>query len=392
MFLTIIITVTILYALSEWAICRHCVRRMSRCGRVFYGAVSGLGVVGFATSFLVGLTGRFSGPAWSVFSTSTMILFLFLCATKITFAVGLMWSLWTGRKWPKKVFSVIATIVGLLIIYGSQVERHTLRVEHQTLYLEELPEGADGLRIAQLSDVHFSHHPSSLRMARKVATEVARQKPDIVIDCGDIVNSCHEELLPEAMEIFSTITAPLGVYTVEGNHDKGDYIVDTLRLSVEENRRLLNEKLTAMGWRNITSTTIALPVGGDTLLLTGLPYPPSLGKGTHGKEVCDDYSPLFTPLNSQGFNIVVAHNPIAWPNILAAVDAELTLSGHVHAMQLRLSLGKRGWSPASWIYPHWSGTYQQDGHYLNISDGIGSGVPMRIGVPPEVVIIELRKK
>ncbi|MBQ2393536.1 MAG: metallophosphoesterase, partial [Alistipes sp.] len=73
---------------------------------------------------------------------------------------------------------------------------------------------------------------------------------------------------------------------------------------------------------------------------------------------------------------------------------DLTLSGHTHAMQIKLPLGKRcrGLSPARIIYPRWSGRYDQDGHTLYIGDGVGYiGYPMRIGAHPEITLITLRQ-
>ena len=147
-----------------------------------------------------------------------------------------------------------------------------------------------------------------------------------------------------------------------------------------------------MGWQNITDQTVTLLIGGDTLYLTAIDYPASTKKGSHGAAVTEDYTHHFDSLPMEGFNIVLAHTPTMWESILAATQAELTLSGHVHAMQLRLPLGPRGWSPAAIVYKHWSGLYQKDGCRLFVSDGIGGGVPFRIGARPQIVVITLKKK
>ena len=202
----------------------------------------------------------------------------------------------------------------------------------------------------------------------------------------------YAELDTTAMKILSRVKAPLGVYTAMGNHDNGIYISDTLTLPRAENIRLLRERQEAMGWRNITDTTVALGVGGDTLYLTAIDYPAQIKKGRHGVAIDDDYSSHFASLPREAFNIVIAHTPSVWDNILTACNAELTLSGHVHAMQLKFPFGKRGWSPSALVYKHWSGLYWNDNCALHITDGVGSSMPIRVGVKPEIVVITLKKE
>ena len=91
------------------------------------------------------------------------------------------------------------------------------------------------------------------------------------------------------------------------------------------------------------------------------------------------------------FNITISHTPQNWDEIRAAGKADLTLSGHVHAMQMKIHLGGKTWSPARWMYPRWSGLYTEDGKYLYINDGMGYVMyPMRIGAYPEITLITLR--
>lgn len=93
------------------------------------------------------------------------------------------------------------------------------------------------------------------------------------------------------------------------------------------------------------------------------------------------------------FNITLAHVPQLWEQITAAGYGDLTLSGHVHAMQLKIRFSGRGWSPASWLYEHWSGRYDNDdGRTLYINDGTGYvGYPMRLGARPEITLLTLKR-
>lgn len=394
MFLAIIITITFVWVAAEWLLFSRTVAHWRRSARALYATLTALCSVPFWICFFIGRTWDIQTTFWAVLGAVNMILFLLNAGVKITLAAGLLASLKSRRRWPMAVASVVAVIFAGLIGYGTFIESQTLCIKHLTIYSDNLPAEAEGLRIAQISDVHFSLRPSSASMARKITSALEQIGPDIILDCGDLVNTRHSELTEEILATLATIKAPLGIYTVEGNHDRGDYITDTLALPLEENHRLYLEKLASIGWQDLTGRTVAIAVGdniGDTLYLTGLPYPASLGKGTHGEAVEEDYTANFATIPDGAFNIVLAHNPMAWPSILNATEAELTLSGHVHSMQMKLPIGERGWSPAAWIYPHWSGHYEQEGCHLNISDGIGSALPIRVGVPPSIVVIELRK-
>lgn len=394
MFLAIVIIITLLWGAAEWVILCHSALRWSKKRRFYYLLTSGLCTLPFWVSLGIGRIWEIHTTFWSNLGAVIMVLFLLNAGIKIVLAMGVLGRLWSGKKWPFTASVIFATIFGVSILYGSLIEIKSLRINHRTIYFDNLPEAAEGLTIAQLGDIHFSLRSSSPRMARKIASAIAQIEPDLVVDCGDLINSRYDELSEEIVAIMSTIQAPLGVYTVEGNHDKGDYITDTLALPREEHRRLYAERLASMGWQDLTERSVAVAIGNgsDSLYISGLPYPTSLAKGTHGESITEDYSANFAHLPADAFNMVLAHNPIAWSNILEAVSAELTLSGHVHSMQVKIPIGERGWSPAAWIYPKWSGHYEDDGRHLHITDGIGSAVPVRLGVPPEIVVIELRTR
>ena len=95
----------------------------------------------------------------------------------------------------------------------------------------------------------------------------------------------------------------------------------------------------------------------------------------------------------QHFDIVCGTTPQAWHRIMAAGRGDLTLSGHVHSLQMKLRLGQKWqWSPAAWFYDEWSGPYADGERMLYVNDGIGYAmVPMRIGARPEITLFELRR-
>lgn len=390
MFIKIVI---LLFAISfalEFYLHKRVIKGQSKARKTLYYTLTGLCLIPYAILLILSQWIDNESALLSAFSSSIFILFLLHFFWKLPLTLALLCSS-ERRRWPLRVaagFSLLATV---LIAYGTLWERHQVRTTHLTLHYDNLPEGANGLKIVQVTDLHIGRQQATKRLLERVQREVMSHHPDLVVDCGDMVNAKYNELDSATMAILGRITAPLGVYTVLGNHDRGDYITDTLTLPREEHRALLVERQREMGWQNITDQSVALPVGGDSLYLTAINYPSLVEKGAHGGTVTEDYSSHFAPLPEGAFNIVLAHTPTMWESIVAATEAELTLSGHVHAMQLRLPVGPRGWSPAALVYNYWSGLYEKGDSRLFVSDGIGGGIPFRIGAKPQVVVITLRR-
>lgn len=387
MFLRIIIILIILSVTMEIFLHKRHTRNLGKACRALYYAFTVVSLLPYILFQILGSRidlGTIIAPG---ITSAAFLLFASNLIWKAPLALSLLIS--KGQKHTAAtIFSLLAT---LLLLYGALWERHQLRTTHLTLHYDNLPAEADGIRIVQISDLHIGNHPSRYKLLERLQREIAEIDADLIIDCGDMVNIKSSELDSVAMTILSRITAPLGQYTVMGNHDRGDYIIDTVALPRQEHRTQLIELQSKMGWQNITDSTVIIPFGSEAIYLTAINYPASLEVGAHGAGDREDYSHHFDALPRDAFNIVVAHTPVMWPDILEATPAELTLSGHVHAMQLRLPIGPRGWSPAALVYKHWSGLYAEGSSRLFVSDGVGSGIPIRIGVKPQIVVITLKK-
>ena len=102
-----------------------------------------------------------------------------------------------------------------------------------------------------------------------------------------------------------------------------------------------------------------------------------------------DYSSLYESSPEGIFNITVSHLPQLWHYLCDNGYSDLTLSGHIHAMQCKIG----SFSPASFMYDEYSGLYTDKNGKLYINDGIGSvGFIARIGSGPEITLIELKSK
>lgn len=392
MFIAIVCTIAALVLAAEMYILRrtfppHQPRRTA------YIAASALCFGLYPLLMLVGRLWEMHSEIWSATTSVAMIVWLLNATVKVCSGVGLWLERATGIKLLRQLCTLVAAIVAAAILYGTLIERHQLRVEEVSLYYPNLPRSADGVRIAQIADLHIGTKPTRQKVIERTVEAINRANVEIVIDCGDVINTRYTELDSQMMALLGSIEAPRGIYTVEGNHDTGIYIRDTVELPRDLNLLRYHQKLDSIGWQDVTNRTVALHFGrNDTILLTGLPYP-DLKRGRHKGTIEEDYSAHFDSLPANAFNIVAAHTPAVWESITKATHAELTLSGHTHSMQLKLPLGdSRGWSPAAMVYKHWSGLYEQGGKWLSVSDGIGSSVPLRIGTKPEIIIFTLRKQ
>lgn len=316
-----------------------------------------------------------------------------------------MWSTWgwllyiatrlillTASALGVRLLGIIATAaVAGLFLWGAFVGRKALRVTEVEICSDRLPAAFDGLRIAHISDLHLGTLVDLEGEVGALIEQINAAKPNLVCFTGDLVSIRYSELDSAAMQLLQQIEAP--VYSVLGNHDVGPYIRKQRRLSPEESTRQLVARQKAMGWQVIENSTNYLVRGSDSISLTGLAYDPTHWKQRHkadlpfmgGKEA-------YSGVDNRLYNLTLVHVPQLWKEVLARGFGDLTLSGHTHAMQLKIPLGEgRSWSPAAWIYEHWSGRYDLNNHTLYVNDGIGYvGYPMRIGAAPELTLITLK--
>lgn len=267
------------------------------------------------------------------------------------------------RMGPRQVILVIGAV--LMINGWSFYEAQQISVTSIEIPLRGLPKELDGLKVAQISDVHFGMINGQEKL-NKIVKMVNNLSPDIVVITGDLVDEsiAHME---EMARPLSQLHAPWGVWAVTGNHefyagvDRAVEIMKRAQVKVLRNeRRILPGGLQILG--------IDDPAGTKRI---GNPVP----------EVND----LFSTLEIDKPSIFLCHQPIYFAEA-AAHGIGLQLSGHTHGGQL---------FPIIFIsrlfYPLTPGLHKQKESYLYVSRGVGTwGPPLRFGSQPELVLIKLR--
>ncbi len=270
------------------------------------------------------------------------------------------------------------------MLYGMR-NRYRYHINVQNLKFASLPAAFKGFRVLQISDVHSGSFNDKVKVQHGIDMIMA-QKPDIILFTGDIVNNLAEEM-DDYLDVFARLSAPMGVYSVLGNHDYGLYA----RLSKEgrqanlERVKNIHQKL---GWRLMMNENVILSRGQDQIALLGVenwsanPRFPKLGR----------LDLAYAGTEHVPFKMLMSHDPSHWDGEINQKykDIQLTMSGHTHGMQFGIEIPGFKWSPVQYSYKQWAGLYNQDDQYLYVNRGFGFlGYPGRVGILPEITVFEL---
>lgn len=337
----------------------------------------------------------------AMMSVVTWIIFFFMMSylSRLIFTIFSLLQLGLHKIFSRHTFRGF-TYVGIvgslglvaLMGYGNIIGRSDIRVERVEIVSSKLPPAFDGYRIAQFSDTHLGNWGSNTSVIGAMVDTINSLHPDIVVQSGDLVNVVSTELSPKFMDIFRQIKAP--VYSVLGNHDLGFYVFDTLKNNPGAIVADLISKQRSMGWTMMENENRWLYRGADSILLAGVSYPNNIShNGYNSKNGGSDLARAMRGATDDQFSVLISHSPKLFDSVPSIARPNLTLSGHVHAMQAKITFGGWRFSPASWLYPLYSGLYEDRGRYLYVNDGIGYVLyPMRIGAKPEVTLFTLRTK
>jgi len=276
----------------------------------------------------------------------------------------------------------LAAVTALLVIYGSTLGFSKVTVRHEIFYSKDLPAAFDGYRIVHLSDAHVGTFSGSLiKILEREVDSVNALKADLITFTGDIQNMQPCEL-NSAAPALSRLKARDGVLSVLGNHDYADYIKAAESVKRANERELIDREQ-RFGWTLLRNSNTVIRRGQDSIVIAGMENdgrPPFPQKG--------DLRRAMAGVSPQAFTVMLEHDPTAWRSkILPGSQAQLTLSGHTHAMQFEMF----GWSPSSLIYKEWGGMFYDGHRAINVSKGMGGFIPFRIGASNEIVIITLRR-
>ncbi len=282
---------------------------------------------------------------------------------------------------------IAAAVLFLLLVYGALIGRFLFKIEKVTLGFKNLPASFHHFRIVQISDIHLgSWYKKEKKMARAVKL-INSLNPDLILFTGDLVNNFSEEA-DGWHRILEKTSARYGKYSILGNHDYGDYWDWQSDTEKGENMQLLYRAHEMMDFRLLLNQSDIISINGNDIGIIGVE--------NWGKPPFEQYGDLQEAMADLGpvdFKILLSHDPSHWQaEVHQKTDIDLTLSGHTHAMQFGIKVGRFQWSPVKYIYRFWSGLYGNNGQYLYVNRGLGSlGFPGRIGMRPEITLFDLKQ-
>jgi predicted MPP superfamily phosphohydrolase len=287
-------------------------------------------------------------------------------------------------------FSIItiASAFFILCLYGLFYGKYDYKVRNITLSFNDLPQEFDGFRILQISDIHSGTF-DNIKAVKRGVELIKKQNADLLLFTGDLVNNLADEIKPY-IEIFGSITAPFGKFSILGNHDYGQYYKWRSKEAWQNNLDKLCDYHRLMGFRLLNNEYIELRKDSTMIQLAGVENwgkPPFYRYGDLDKALQNSKDGIFT--------ILMSHDPSHWEGQVLGFEKHihLTLSGHTHGMQMGIKTNGFRWSPVKLMYRNWGGLYNENGKILYVNTGFGFiGFPGRIGIWPEITVIELKKK
>ena len=311
-------------------------------------------------------------------------------------AVGLARWLGPGHRvdvfWPdrSRFLTQLAVLAGSLpavvLTYG--IVRNPYRYEVRTVDvpIPGLPPKLQGLRIAQISDIHsgsfFREDPilDGVRALNDLA-------PDVAVFTGDLVNSRATEIEPY-IDLFARIEARHGTYSIIGNHDYGDYVRGWTEADKAANWQRLYRNHERLGWDLLLNANRVLDIDGEPLAIIGVENWSTIERFPR----TGDLAAAAAGVEAVATKVLLSHDPTHWDAEVreSPLGVQLQLSGHTHGFQFGVEIPGFRWSPSQYVYRQWAGLYTEGGRHLYVNRGFGFlGYPGRVGILPEVTLLRL---
>ena len=293
----------------------------------------------------------------------------------------------TRKDFLKKTGVIISAIPFGTLMFGMLQSAFDYTVRRKTLKIKNLPNAFSGLKIVQISDLHVGSFISTEPLEKAIEI-IHQQKPDIIFFTGDLVNDITEEALP-FIDTLKTITAPMGVYSILGNHDYGDYYYQKDDLAGKKhNYDLMKAVHSKLGWKLLLNENHIITKDNKRLAILGVEnWGGALRFPKYG-----DINKAKIGCLEDDVKILLSHDPSHWDAIILPEhkDIAVTFSGHTHGMQFGIEIPGFKWSPSKYLYKQWAGLYQKNDQYIYVNRGLGFlGYPGRVGILPEITVIEL---
>lgn len=283
---------------------------------------------------------------------------------------------------------IIGSLPMITLLYGMIRNPYRYNVVRQKLNIANLPSVFENFKIVQISDIHSgsftAHEP-----IKKAIELINNENADAIFFTGDLVNYKASEIVPYK-DIFSQLSSKLGVFSVLGNHDYGDYVDWQSKDERNNNLQTLKNEHKQLGWDLLLNEHRIIEKDNHKLAIIGVEnwsahrHFPRHGNLQAAYEGCQDAH----------VQLLLSHDPSHWqaqviPNY---PQIHATFAGHTHGMQFGINMAGMQWSPVQYAYKEWIGLYKHHQQQLYVNAGFGFlAYPGRVGFLPEITVFELQK-
>jgi len=359
-----VIAITVLMHLLIWL-------RLPKGAGVRRAAAAGLAG---ASAWMMFAVPYLMGHGRSVFSSSTISYLMAGSLFWVLVALSLTLWLWLARPVQfdpsrRRLLAIAAPVAAAPVLcagFGIRQARDH-RLAEVDVVVRGLPRDLEGLRIVQLTDIHFGPFFDRGDLERAVAM-ANETRPHLVVATGDLITRRGDDL-DLCLRVLRGLKAEAGVFGCHGNHE---IYAQCEGYATQAGAR--------QGLRFLRGEAAALRFGQATLNLVGHDY----------QRVRQPYLPGAERLvRTDAVNVLLQHNPDVFPRA-AEAGFDVTLSGHTHGGQINVEILDENVNLARFFTPFVRGRYEIGGRQLYVSCGLGTvAVPMRLGAPPEVTRIRL---
>ena len=288
------------------------------------------------------------------------------------------------RNYGNFVGVLLIPVIWFILLWGAFPGFNKFEVNHTEYVSPELPEAFDGYRIVVFSDAHVgSYQKRNTYVLQEAIDSINAQHPDMIIFAGDLLNIQPADLYPHK-NTLSKLKATDGVFSVLGNHDYAEYLGcdDAIKAANCKETISLEKQL---GWTLLNNESQILSRDKDHIVVAGMEND---GDGKHFPQKGDIKKALAQATDSD-FILLIEHDPSSWRRkIVPDGRAQLTISGHTHAMQFNIF----GWCPMSLLGKEFWGWYEEGRQKLFVSAGLGGLIPFRFGATGEIVVLTLKRQ
>jgi predicted MPP superfamily phosphohydrolase len=289
-------------------------------------------------------------------------------------------------------FTLTGVVIWALLLSlgtgGFFLGRFNFRYENVDVSIPDLNPSLDGFRIVHISDLHLGSFHGSAKKIKQLADSINTLDADIIVNTGDFITLGHKEF-----GRFDTLLAPMvsryGNFAILGNHDIGTYLRVNDEQAVALTTRNVSRMIEASGYTLLNRSNHILNAAGARIAIIGAET-----RGRHPGIIHPDLEEAIKGTIDADLRILLTHDPNHWDVVVRDYPGiELTLSGHTHGMQMGYLGRSVKWSPSKYFYPRWHGLYTEDEMNLYVNRGLGVlGIPVRIGMPPEITVLTLHSK